>query len=85
LTAGTLSPAHITRRFSDADETPRFIARQWFEEEFPEDPPLCLHISGGWLAVPIEWFDGYDLTTFNREEMEESINAAWKRFDRDND
>jgi|EndMetStandDraft_8_1072994.scaffolds.fasta_scaffold93447_2 hypothetical protein len=27
----------------------------------------------------------YDRTTFNREEMEQSVSAAWKRFDRDND
>lgn len=66
-------------------QTPRFVARMQLEDEFEELPALRLEIDGGWIAVPVEWFDRYDRTTFNREEMEESANAAWKRFDRDID
>ena len=71
--------------FAVHTQSPRFVARLRFEEEFQEDPPLCLHIDGGWIAEPVEWFDRYDRTTFNREEMEQSVSAAWKHFDRDND
>jgi hypothetical protein len=65
-------------------QSPRFIARLRYAEELQEDPPVCLHIDGGWIVEPVEWFDRYDRTTFNREEMEASVNEAWQRFDRDN-
>ena len=64
--------------------TPRFVARLRYEEEFQEDPSVCMRIDGGWIAEPVEWFDRYDRTTFNVEEMTDSIGQAWKRFDRDN-
>jgi hypothetical protein len=60
--------------------SPRFVARLRFEEEVQADPRVCLHIDGGLIAEPVEWFDRYDRTTFNRDEMEQSINVAWKRF-----
>lgn len=66
-------------------QTPRFVARIHYEEEFAEAPALRLEIDGGWIAVPVEWFDKYDRTTFNRQEMEQSTGEAWKRFDRLND
>ncbi|OAI52403.1 hypothetical protein AYO47_06200 [Planctomyces sp. SCGC AG-212-M04] len=70
--------------FAVHTQSPRFVARLRYEEEFQEDPPVCLHIDGGWIADPVEWFDRYDRTTFNRDEMEQSLNVSWRRFERDN-
>ena len=64
--------------------SPRFVARMRYEEEFEELPRPVIAVSGGWLAVPVEWTDAFDRTTWNAEEMEESLSIAWRRFERDN-
>lgn len=65
-------------------QSPRFIARLRYDEDCEEVSPPYIGIDSGWLAVPVEWFDAFDPTTWNSQEMEDSLNAAWKRFDRDN-
>jgi hypothetical protein len=52
--------------FSLADENRPFLK--------PHEVATC--------CEPVEWIDSYDRATFNRQEMEESISAAWRRFDR---
>jgi hypothetical protein len=59
-------------------QSPRLIARVQYDEGCEEVSPPFVRIDGGWLAVPVEWIDRYDRTTWNSQEMEDSLNAALK-------
>ena len=64
--------------------SPRFIARLRYDEDCDDVLPPFVGTDSGWLAVPAQWIDAYDRTTWNSQEMEDSLNVAWKQFDRDN-
>jgi len=83
-------PCWVYDRTSQTDEvvflhTPvsPLVALLQPEERPTKDPPFGV-LSGGWIAAPVYWFGQFDHTTFNTQEMADSLNTSFKYIDRVN-
>lgn len=72
--------AEASEAFVIHTQSPRFIA---LLQDFAGASGQSIPVDGGWFAVPVEWIDPFDRSTFNIEEMQTSLNSAFEQSERD--